>query len=413
MPREGTSFETAPAGRRRPAPFAGLPRRGAPTASVSGPRTAAARVPQQARILLLATMAALAACTTGGLVRQTEDPAAVRTRLEHLLPEKLADRGGWARDIEQAFTAMALPTDVEHLCAALAITAQESSFRVDPSVPNLPRLAREELARRAARLHVPAVAVRMALQFESPDGRTFDERLQEVRTEKDLSDLYEDFTTMVPLGRRLLASWNPVRTAGPMQVGIAFAEQHVRERPYPWNIEGTIRDEVFTRRGGMYFGIAHLLDYPAEYPAMRYRFADFNAGRYASRNAAFQNAVALASGRRIALDGDLVRHGAPAGAPPGETEAAVRSLGDRLAMSDAQIRRDLDLGASADFDRSPLLAAVYRLAEPSQGKRLPRALLPQISLHGPKIQRKLTTAWFAERVEGRWRDCVERGTPDP
>jgi len=104
-----------------------------------------------------------------------------------------------------------------------------------------------------------------------------------------------------------------------------------------------------------------------------------------------------------------VRHGAAPGAAPGETEAAVRSLGDRLGMSDAQIRRELELGDSIEFDRSPLLAAVYRLAETSPAKRLPRAAMPQIRLSGPKIQRELTTEWFANRVETRWRRCVARG----
>lgn len=358
--------------------------------------------------LLGIAIAALAACTTGGIIEDRRDPATIRAHVERLLPDRLADRSGWASDIEQAFTALSLPADTEHLCAALAITEQESSFRADPAVPNLPRLARGEITRRAARLHVPAVAIRMALQIESPTGKTFEQRLDTVRTERELSEIYEDFIAMVPLGARLLAGWNPVRTGGPMQVGIDFAERHARQHPYPYDGIASIRQEVFTRRGGMYFGIAHLLDYPAEYPAMRYRFADFNAGHYASRNAAFQRATAIASGRKIAIDGDLVRHGASPGAEPGETEAAVRSLGDRLGMSDMAIRRELELGDSAEFDRSPLLTGVYRLAESSPAKRLPRAAMPEIRLAGPKIHRELTTAWFANRVEGRWRRCVER-----
>ncbi|MDO2009014.1 DUF1615 family protein, partial [Escherichia coli] len=74
----------------------------------------------------------------------------------------------------------------------------------------------------------------------------------------------------------------------------------------------------------------HLLGYPADYPAPLYRFPDFNAGWYASRTAAFQNAVSRVSGIPLALDGDLIRYGTRT---PGSTELAVRSLGKRLDMS--------------------------------------------------------------------------------
>lgn len=37
-----------------------------------------------------------------------------------------------------------------------------------------------------------------------------------------------------------------------MQVSIAFAEKHTDG--YPWKIDGTVRQEVFSLRGGLWFG---------------------------------------------------------------------------------------------------------------------------------------------------------------
>src|SRR5690606_25877025 len=156
---------------------------------------------------------------------------------------------------------------------------------------------------------VPMFAVRLALKLPSSNGRSYAERIDAARTERALSETFEDLIARVPLGGRLFGGLNPVRTAGPMQVAIAFAEQHVRERGYPYPLDGPVRPEVFTRRGGLYFGTAHLLAYEAPYDRPLYRFADFNAGRWASRNAAFQNAVSVASGIALDLDGDLLRPG--------------------------------------------------------------------------------------------------------
>jgi hypothetical protein len=159
----------------------------------------------------------------------------------------------------------------------------------------------------------------------------------------------------------------------------------------------------------MYFGIAHLLDYPASYDDPLYRFADFNAGRYASRNAAFQKAVTLVSGIPLDLDGDLVRYdrGKPS-AEPGSTEIAVRTLATRIDMSPERIRRDLDLGREREFERSRVYERLFGLADRANGKPVARAVVPQISLRSAKITRSLTTDWFATRVATRYKACLRR-----
>jgi hypothetical protein len=351
---------------------------------------------------VLCLLALLAGCTRPRTQAPQRRPAEVRAQVVRLLPPDTRDRAGWATDVQAAFTALDIPPTDGNLCAALAVAAQESGFQADPPVPGLGRIARAELDRRAAQHHVPPFLVRAALALKSPDGRSYGERLAAARTERDLSRLYEDFIGMVPLGRRLFGDDNPVHTGGPMQVSVAFAEDYARSHAYPYPVDGSIRHEVFSRRGGVYFGIAHLLGYPADYPQMLYRFADYNAGLYASRNAAFQNAVAIASGVPLDLDGDLLDYQGGTGA----TEAAVRTLAQRLDLDAGDIHDALAQGESPDFARTGLYRRVYELAERSAGKPLPRALLPRIRLESPKITRKLTTAWFARRVDGRYQRCL-------
>ncbi|AKJ29841.1 DUF1615 domain-containing protein [Caldimonas brevitalea] len=358
----------------------------------------------------MALAAVLVGCASGdrSAAPAPLPPADARALIVSLLPPATPDRTGWATDIHAAFSALQIDTTPEHVCAALAVIEQESTFRVDPPVPRLPDITWQEIDRRAERLGVPRLVVRAALQLSSPDGRSYAERIDAARTEKDLSRLFEDFIGMVPLGRRLFGGYNPVRTGGPMQVSIAFAEQQADDNPYPYPAADGIRAEVFTRRGGLYFGIAHLLDYPAAYDRPLYRFADFNAGRYASRNAAFQQALSTVTGIPLALDGDLVRHDDDGDGKPGATESAALSLAERLDLSPGAVRDALAQGGGAGFGETRLYRRVFELAERQQGKALPRAVVPRIKLQSPKIQRKLTTEWFATRVDERYKRCLAR-----
>lgn len=365
------------------------------------------RLAQLAGAALLAVTAAwLAGCAAPTPPAPSQRPEDVKAQIASLIPASVPDRAGWATDIYAAFATLQVPPSPEHICAVLAIAAQESSFRADPSVPRLPEIAWAEIHRRSDRMGVPRLLVDGALRIGSPNGRSYAERIDTARTEKDLSDTFEDLIGSVPMGSRLFAGYNPVRTGGPMQVSIAFAERQAA-KGYPYPVARSIRREVFTRRGGVYFGVAHLLDYPAGYDKLIYRFADFNAGRYASRNAAFQNAVTIASGVPITLDGDLVRPDAGDG-KPGETELAARTLGPRLELSQAAIRHDLEQGETAAFDDTPLARRVFRFADAANQRPVPRALVPHIALEGPKISRPLSTEWFARRVDERLRACLAR-----
>jgi hypothetical protein len=333
-----------------------------------------------------------------------------RSRIARLINPSVKDREGWSADLHAAYAALEIPHSTETYCAAIAIIEQESSFQVDPVVAGLPDIVRREIDQRADRYGVPKFLVAAALKTKSPTGKTYDQRIDALRTEKQLNALFEDMAGELPLGRQLLADYNPVHTAGPMQVSIAFAEEHTRDKRYPWPIGDTLRNEVFTRRGGLYFGVAILLDYPAPYDQAVYRFADFNAGRYASRNAAFQAALARASRKPVTLDGDLLRYkDGDAIAEPSQVETVLRSLAPSLRLSEREIRRDLLLEKSPAFGDSAVYQRLFELADRAAGKALPRQAMPTIKLNSPKIVRKLTTEWFAKRVEDRYRNCLARG----
>ena len=328
-----------------------------------------------------------------------------RSLLQQLLPPNIKDRNGWRSDILGAFTGLKIPYEAQYFCAAMAIIEQESTWQSDPTVPNLDKIVWKEIEKRADKYHLPMLAVKMAFLKSSPDGRSYKTRIDTLKTETQMNALFEDIVQDTQKLGLPFEMKNPIRTGGPMQVSVDFAEEHIRIWPYPYRYKGSIRQEVFSRRGGLYFGIANLLQYRVNYPQMKYRFADFNAGRYSSRNAAFQAALGILTKKKMVLDGDLLMYKSN---KTSTTQQQLIKLSSRLGMTTQAIERDLQQEKSEAFSQSPLFKRVFELASRQAGRNLAQQVMPQIQLVSPKITRKLSTQWFAERVDGRFQTCMKR-----
>lgn len=334
--------------------------------------------------------------------------AEARTVVERLLPGNVSERKSWAADIADAYRALGIPAIPESVCMTIAVIGQESGFQVDPVVPSLPQVAWRELERRRERTGLPRLVLDAAVALRSPNGHTYKERLDTVRTERQLSAIFDDFVAVVPLGAKLLDRYNPIHTVGPMQVSVDFISEYARQRPTYLQGQATnLRAVGFSRPGGIYFGTAHLVDYHAPYDDPVYRFADYNAGRYASRNAALQNALATLSGISLKPDGALIRRDDDSLT---DTARAALALGPRLGLDQDRILNALRQQRSEAMQNTELYRRVFELADRRAGVPLPRAVIPQIKLTGPKIQRNyLSTAWFARRVQSRYDACLKRG----
>ena len=119
--------------------------------------------------------------------------------------------------------------------------------------------------------------------------------------------------------------------------------------------------------------------------------------------------VSDVSGIPLVQDGDVLRYdGDRPASEASDTELALRVLAARLGMSATEMRRDLEGAKSEAFARSALYARVFALADAIRHTAAPRAVVPAIVLSSPKITRRLTTEWFARRVNERFAACMHR-----
>lgn len=374
---------------------------------------------------------ALTGCRKAGAPAPTPPPVHVlpATEVVRLLPTHLADAEGWATDLVAAFAAAGIPGDLERVCGAVAVLEQESGFQADPPVPGLADMVRKRLDELAASLGPPGrSAVQTLLAERKPgDRRTFAQRLRTLRTERDLDLLFRDMLGAAhadhPVAYRTanlldglfrrssLEDLNPVGTVGSMQVGVSWVLAHSHGQ---YRDADAVRDMLFTREGGLRWGVQRLWGYPARYPRTLFRFADYNAGEYASRNAAVQHALTRLTGLPLAADGDLLaydRHGEPRADESASLHAllAFAERSPEARLTPAEVRRDVRLEKQADFESSPTYRALQRVYRARYGKPLPAAELPELELTSPKLHGRYSTARYARAVDAHHRACLAQG----
>ncbi|WP_224363816.1 DUF1615 family protein [Hyalangium versicolor] len=378
----------------------------------------------------LAVLGVFSSCGSR-VVRESEPPPALPARLTasqvaRLIPSRVKEPERWSQDVLSALDAQQVYPSAEPVCQVLAIIEQESGFQENPVVKELPRIVRKRLDTYAGKLGlVGRKALQALMQHRAPgQSRTFEARLQAVRTERDLDRFFRELLsayeeqypavyTAADLASELFTSrglreLNPITTAGSMQVSVRYAvEQSDEDRP-----EAEVREELYTRAGGVRFGTARLLGYEASYSLPLYRFADYNSGLYASRNAALQAQVSEMMGLRLAADGDLLLYDAD-GKPRDEdsrTLAALLAFRARHApkLSERQVRRDVLKEKTADFEKTETWRAVKQSYERVKGKRPEYARMPEVVIRSPKLSGDRTTGWYARSVDQRFQRCMTR-----
>ncbi len=384
------------------------------------------RVMTCARASALGVLMFAAACATSTAQLEptplASTPVLNVAQTARLMPAHVVDKEGWANDVLAAISLTKRQPTAERVCAVLAVLEQESGYHADPVVPRLPAIVRAGLLGKLEPLGVLApvtLAALLELQVPGSDD-TFGTRVDALRTERDLDRLFRDLkralqqrhpSTFVAasalaslLGRGSIDDLNPVTTAGSMQVKVTFARELGGRDGLD---DDDARELLYTRGGGVRYGTARLIGYGAHYDNVLYRFADYNAGMYSSRNAAFQEALSTLTGTVLVPDGDLLAYD-KAGTALDIDSKSVLALLDFAAthgLSARTVRHDVALEKQQSFEDTQTYQQVRTAIVKQQHHAAPYARVPQVSLNSPKMKTPRTTQWFAEAVNHRYLAC--------
>jgi uncharacterized protein DUF1615 len=349
-------------------------------------------------------------------------------RLISLAQPKLADPEGWAADILWSLEFSGIPHSPENVCAMIATVDQESNFKANPPVEGLGRRSLEALKVKLDGSDFKSLVLRSLFAADPSIKRNLFARLRRARTERDIDVAYRklvgEILTVESIIRldsdyglgaaEFFEARNEITTIGSMQVSVASAlafERRYLGRSLYFEDIYRVRDYLYTRRGGLLAGTRQLLGYQSGYASKLHRFADYNAGRYSSRNAAFQWVVSKIDGAALVLDGDLlIYQGQSTSSRISQSERAINRIDKKLGLGlgAKAIRQDLSREKEFEFTETATYLNMVRIYRSNYGTDPPFARVPQIQLESVKLDRPLTTEWFARRVDRRYRRCLGR-----
>lgn len=353
-------------------------------------------------------------------------------QIKKVIPTRVSERDLWAKDIFDITEQLGIPQNKENICTIVAVVDQESNFVANPTVPGLGQKAVKEVQDRFDEKFKDKLGESIGgtvadyfqdvLKNQPTPENNYLKQMAKVKNEKELDELYREiFAYMAKhyhvsaltgaarlVGQDIGEKLNPITTLGSMQVHISYAKEHKRQGG---NI-AELRSDLYTRYGGLYYGIHRLMMYPADYDKPLYRFADYNSGRYSSRNAAFQTKINTLTKTELALDGDLLLYGKN-GNPRPEKSSSERELINLFAahnvlITPKQIRSDLKHEKDDKFEETPTYKAVKELYLKDTSKKDFYAIMPEVVISGPKLSRDYNTNWFATRVNGRYQTCMQK-----
>ena len=340
-----------------------------------------------------------------------------------LIPVRVSHRSDWAKDILKVFTDLHLPSSPSNVCSVLAVIQQETGFQANPAVSGMRRIILSELESKYGKYGKQAV--KKMLDVTPPGERqTYWSRLMTAKTEYDVDRVFREYLIYQEVSHPKLISMatfagktfgiddldqlNRITTVGSMQVSVHFSQEQAKFNGIgAWQT----REFLYTRYGGIFYGVLRLLGYSVDYSDPIYRFADYNLGMYASRNAAFQQQLSALLGYRLALDGDLLRYtkSGAVDSVDSESEKTIQAFAKRFVpnLDNATIHNDLFLEKTATFESSKTYLAIKQAFAARYGTPV-YARLPVMEIKSPKIRSRLTTAIYAKSVDRKYMQCIRQ-----